>query len=348
MSPTRRLATAALCVTSLALTACTSSGQDEAAPTAGNTSTSPLPSGCTGKAAPTFSGTALPYGAAATTGNGGALQVQVGTPTASAAAGKDGMKVIQVPVTASVRTNGTFAVNSGQFVLVSADGKTCATPSVNPLSDGFAALTVDEQSQGTGAVAFLVPQQLGPDSFRVRYLAAPGASSAAAEWRADASAPSSSAASAGCDGPTSKLSDKGAASYGSQVTVGDSTVSATIRAQNPTRRAFKPGTTQPNDVDAIDVTLQVSAKGAPAYVDRAAFVLVDDRHHTCRSSKLGSQGENLTSALVQPGKSGNYTIVFWVPKGRTIKGLSLLQLDKPGGSKVVAAWHGTDTLAPLP
>ncbi|NNG39367.1 hypothetical protein HJ588_08770 [Flexivirga sp. ID2601S] len=351
MSPRRPVAACLLSVLALGAAGCTSSGAGDAAPTPGGTpatTSSTRPAGCSGDAAPSFSGPALPYGAAATTGKDGALQVQVGAPTVSAApAGRDGMQVVQVPVTTSVRTNGTFAIDSGQFVLTGADGKLCAAPAVNPLSDGFAALTVDEKQQGKGAVAFLVPEGLPVGTLRVRYLSAPSAGSAAAEWRTGAAAPSSSAAGTGCDGPTTTLRAKDAASYGSSVTVGDDTVSASVRAGKPARRAFTPGPTQPNDVDAVDVKLHMTAKGAPAYVDRGSYLLVDDKGRTCRSSTLGSQGETLTSALVQPGKSGDYTIVFWVPKGRPVGGLTLLQLDKPGGSTVAAAWHGSDRLAPL-
>ena len=129
---------------------------------------------------------------------------------------------------------------------------------------------------------------------------------------------------------------------------GDEVVSQSVRAGTPHRRAFEPGPTQPNDVDAMDIKLHVSAKGADAYVDRRSFVLVDGTGRLCRSSDLGSQGETLTSALVKKGHATNYTIVFWAPKGSAIHGLRLVQLSKPGGTKAQSVWSDSKlTLKPL-
>lgn len=306
---------------------------------------------CSTTAAPGLSGTAVPFGTPSPTGSSSALQVSAGRPTAtSVPAGRPGYRLVDVAIAASVRTNGTFAVDHSQFVLVGPDNRRCAQPQINPLSDGFVALTVDESHTGSGKVAFLVPTSVDTDQLSVRYLPAVGASSASLAWRSDAPTPNPPRVSDACDGAKSPYRPKGVAAhtFGDTVHHGDGVVSSSVRAGTPTRRAFRPGPTQPNDVDAIDVKLHVSAHGADAYVDRRSFVLVDGTGRLCRRSALGSQGETLSSALVKKGRSADYTIVFWAPKGSAIHGLRLMQLGKPGGGTVQTIWSDAKlTLKPL-
>ncbi|WP_446664459.1 hypothetical protein [Flexivirga sp. B27] len=256
---------------------------------------------------------------------------------------------MQVPVKAAVRTNGTFAIDHGQFELVDRAGHSCKQPSINPLAGGFVALTVDEAKSGSGYVAFLVPKSVASNLLMVRYLPATGADSASLAWRADAKTPAPSRSTDSCDGEKSALKTSGAdkGSFGKTIRHGDDVVSMSVRAGTPHRRAFDPGPTQPNNVDAIDVKLRVSADGADAYVDRRSFALVDGSGRLCRSSDT-SAGQTLTSALVKKGHSKDYTIVFWVPKDSAIHGLKLLQLTKPGGSKAESVWSDPKlTLKPL-
>lgn len=254
-----------------------------------------------------------------------------------------------MPIKAAVRTNGTFAVDHSQFVLVDTAGRSCKQPSINPLSSGFVALTVDESHAGAGSVAFLVPSSTTLSHLSVRYLPVVDASAATLAWRDGAAAPSPTQVSNGCDGDKAKFSGSGRkASFGSSISHGDDVASSSIRASTPKRRAFTPGSTQPNDVDAIDVRLHISAEGADAFIDRRSFALVDGSGRLCRSSDLSSQGETLTSALVKKGQSKDYTVVFWAPKGGAIHGLRLVQLTKPGGSTVQSTWSDSKlTLKPL-
>lgn len=263
--------------------------------------------------------------------------------------GRTGYRVVQVPIKASVRTNGTFAVDHSQFLLVDRAGRTCEQPSINPLNDGFVALTVDETHEGAGSVAFLVPTSVMPTGLSVRYLPAADAGSASLAWKAGAPAYEPAKPAAGCDGEKAKISGTGShAAFGSSISHGDDVASVSIQAGTPERRAFKPGPTQPNNVDAIDVKLHVSAKGADAFVDRSSFALIDGSGNTCRSSHLSSQGETLTSALVKKGHAKDYTVVFWAPKGAAIHGLRLVELTKPTGAKAQATWSDAKlTLQPL-
>ncbi|MFC6705876.1 hypothetical protein [Flexivirga alba] len=259
----------------------------------------------------------MPFGTAFPTGSSSALQVSAGAPEISSVpSGRPGFRLVQVPIKASVRTNGTFAVDHSQFILVDRAGRNCEQPSINPLSNGFVALTVDESRTGAGSVAFLVPSATVLAQLSVRYLPAVDATSATLSWRDGAAAPSPTKPPNGCDGAKAKISGSGSlASFGSSLKHGNGVASTSVQAGTPKRRAFKPGPTQPNDVDAIDVRLKVSAEGADAFVDRRSFALVDGSGRLCRSSELGSQGETLTSALVKKGHSKDYTVVFWAPKG---------------------------------
>lgn len=303
---------------------------------------------CGATSAPQLSGATVPFGTAFPTGSSSALQVSAGAPKISTVpSGKSGFRLVQVPIRASVRTNGTFAIDQSQFRLVDTAGRNCEQPSINPLSDGFVALTVDESHAGGGSVAYLVPTSTVLSHLSVRYLPAVDATSATLAWRAGAAAPSTTKPN-GCDGKTARISGSGLrASFGSSISHGNDVTSASIRASTPKRRAFTPGPAQPNNVDAIDVRLHISAKGAAAFVDRRSFALVDGSGHLCRSSSLSSQGETLTSALVKKGHSNDYTVVFWAPKGSAIHGLRLVELTTPGGTKAKSTWSDSKlTLKP--
>ena len=306
---------------------------------------------CSTSTAPSYSGTTAAFGTAVAADKSGALQVTASTPIpTSKASGKPGWHLVEVPVQASVATNGTFAVTAGQFVLVDPAGRACSQPQINPLSGGFAALTVDEGHPGTGRLAFQVPSSVDASALRVRYLAAPGAGGAAAQWSASGAAASSSSGTAtACDGKDEHYTDDDAdrQAFGAASTSGDKTVSTQVTAYTPTRRAFTPGSKQPNDVDAIDVKVKVSAHGADAYVDRRTFLLLDDEGRQCRFSASGSQGENLTTALVAKGKSKTFHLAFWVAKGSTVKGFKLLQVRTASSTSFTALWSGKVTLPPL-
>lgn len=341
---------AALCGAALALTGCGSGGQGTSSPSAPASTT---PTACSTHAAPALTGDTVPFGTAAPTGPSSALQVGAGAPQFSAIpSDQPGYRLVRVPIRASVRTNGTFAVDHSQFLLVDRAGRGCAQPAINPLDDGFVALTVDESHAAAGSVAFLVPSSTMLSRLSVRYLPAAGAGSASLAWKAGAATPSATAPATGCDGAASKLSTRGSTrkDFGATISHGDSVVSQSVRASTPTRRAFTPGPTQPNDMDAIDITLHVTATGADTYVDRRSFVLIDGSGRRCRSNTaLGSQGETLTSALVKKGHSHDYRIVFWAPKGSAVHGLRLVQLATPGGTKARSVWSDAElTLQPLP
>ena len=249
-----------------------------------------------------------------------------------------------------MRTNGTFAVNHAQFALVGPAGRLCTQPQINPLPDGFVALTVDESHTGSGEIAFVVPDSVPTSALSVRYLPTANARSASLAWRTGAPTPAPSRAADACDGPKStyRIKDVDSVPFGHSVQHGDDVVSSAVRASTPKRRPFIPGRTQPNTMDALDVRLHVTANGADAYVDRRSFVLVDGTGRVCRHSTLSSQGETLSSALVHKGHSADYTIVFWAPKGSAIHGLRLLQLTKPDGTKVESIWSDAKlTLEPL-
>lgn len=339
---------ATACAATVALTGCSSSGTDGTR--SGSDSAGAAPTTCSTKPAPGLDGAAVPFGTHATTGSSSALRVSSGRPMATTIpSGHAGYRLVEVPITANVRINGTFAIDHSQFVLVGPDNRLCSQPKINPISGGFVAMTVDEAHPGSGVLAFLVPTSVSTGQLSVRYLPATGASSASLAWQPDAVTPPPQKPTDACDGAKSTYRTKGVhpVAFGKSVEHGNSVVSSTVRPAKPTRRTFKPGPSQPNDMDAIDVRLHVTASGAAAYVDRLAFVLVDGTGHLCRRSAVSSQGETLSSALVKKGHSANYTIVFWAPKGGTIKGLRLLQLSKPGGKKVQSVWSAPKlTLAP--
>lgn len=347
----RALLIATACAATVTLTGCGSSGNDGAAAPSSAVSTTTAAPACSAASAARFSGATVPFGAAAPTGPSSALQVGASAPKISAVpSGRPGFRLVEVPITASVRTNGTFAIDHSQFLLVDRAGHACEQPSINPLGDGFVALTVDESHSGAGSVAFLVPAATVLSHLSVRYVPAVDARSATLAWRAGAAAPTPTRAANGCDGRRAKISGAGSkASFGSPLRHGTDVVRVAITASSPQRRAFTPGPTQPNDVDAIDVRLHVAARGADAYVDRRSFVLVDGSGRLCRSSGLSSQGETLTSALVRKGHDKYYTVVFWAPKGSAIHGLRLVELNKPGGTKASSTWSDAKlTLKPLP
>jgi hypothetical protein len=340
----------ALCAVAVTLTGCSSSGSSDKVAASSAAPTAAAPTVCSSAAAPHLSGTTVPFGTAFPTGSSSALQVSAGEPKVSSVpSGHSGFRVVQVPIRAAVRTNGTFAVDHSQFLLVDRGGRSCAQPSINPLTSGFVALTVDETHSGAGSVAFLVPSATVLSHLSVRYLPAVDAGSATLAWRDGAAAPAQPKAPNGCDGAKAKISGTGSrASFGSSVSHGDDVAADSVSASTPKRRAFTPGSTQPNDVDAIDIRLHVSAKGADAFIDRRSFALVDGSGRLCRSSDLSSQGETLTSALVKEGHAKDYTIVFWAPKGRAIHGLRLVELTKPGGSTAQSTWSDSKlTLKPL-
>ncbi|MBB2890320.1 hypothetical protein [Flexivirga oryzae] len=349
-STLRRPVLAAACGLLASLLAGCSSGGPDGSASSSDGSVTAAPATCSTSVAPGLNGAAVPFGTHATTGSSSALQVSSGRPMATTVpSGHAGYRLVEVPITADVRTNGTFAVDRSQFVLVGPDNRLCTQPKINPLAGGFVALTVDEAHPGSGVVAFLVPASVSTTQLSVRYLPATGAPSASLAWRSDATAPPTPEVTNACDGAKSTYRATGvhSVSFGSSVEHGDSVVSSTVRASTPTRRAFEPGPSQPNNMDAIDVKLHVTASGADAYVDRLAFVLVDGTGRLCRRAAVSSQGETLSSALVKKGHSANYTIVFWAPKDSTIKGLRLLQLTKPSGKKVGSIWSAPKlTLSP--
>lgn len=334
----------------LAMTACStgSSGSDGSSAS----SASDNARSCTSGPAPSFSGSTTAFDAPAGVEPTGALSAQVSEPTlASVASPAQGYKIASVKVNARVLTNGVFALHPESFVLVDTNGIRCGQPATNSLPNALKVAQVDETSAATGTLAFVVPAEANLSAYSVYYLDRPGSAKATAKWSGSGVAPSATTVTT-CSTNKSGIVLSGAKDqeFGKPFTAGDSEISETITPQKPTVRALKPGPDQPNDVSGVQISLTVAAKGSLGFVDRNQFQLLDSQGNLCQYNELGSDGENLTSDLVDAGKSKTYTIVFWTPTGSSVPGWKLLYVPEPTDKKATASWTlkpaSTETASP--
>ncbi|MDE9366360.1 hypothetical protein PZ938_12180 [Luteipulveratus sp. YIM 133132] len=299
------------------------------------------PSGCDGPAAPAYAGRATGFDEEARVEAGQAVGARVSTPVLSTkSAGIKGWAIAELPIKAEVVTNGVFAVGPDSFVLVDPAGKQCARPKSNPLTSPLGMTEVDEKRPGKGSVAFLVPQGAPLSRYKVLYNGK-GGSTAEAAWSATGAAGAESAARS-CSTTKSTLAlEKGGPSigFGKAATFGDAdTVGHRVTVGVPAARPLQPSERHPNNVDGVALTVRVEAIGSVAFVDRNMFQLTDGAGTVCGYSQLGTEGENLTSDLVQVGKPKTYTMIFWVPKGSHLKGWKATYRHDTNASNADAAW----------
>ncbi|TWP36552.1 hypothetical protein [Leekyejoonella antrihumi] len=296
--------------------------------------------GCAGGSAPTFTGKPTAYDAPAPVEPGKSVSAQVGQPAVTAyPSGHKGVKIVQIQVGAQVLTNGVFAISPGSFLLADAKGHLCPQPKVDPLPKSFPALQVDESHPGAGGVAFLVPEGADLSTFSVYYTNSAGSAVAAAKWTANGGTRNIPVGRT-CDGPKSTFSLKGVKnqSFGRGQTIGDSTISLKLTAYEPTPRTLTPSAKQPNDVQGVAVHVRGAAQGALRFMGRSQFRLMDSSGILCRYNPLGSDGDTLTSTLVSPGKTRDFTLIFWIPRGAKVPGWKLLYLADPSKPKVTFYW----------
>ncbi|REF31755.1 hypothetical protein [Calidifontibacter indicus] len=322
----------------LTLVGCSSAGT--ATPSTSSTSRAPEVTCSSGKA-PSYGGDTAAFDSPVPVESTSALTAQVSEPTLSSApAPAEGLRIAQVKVNARVVTNGVFAMHPEAFVLADPSGALCPQPAKNPLRDGLQVAQVDESHSAVGTLAFVVPAEANLSNYTVYYLAQPGAPKAVAAWSGEGSAPSTAAATTTCSANRSGIKLDGAKDqpFGKPFSTGDNTISLEVTPSTPWGRALEPGQNQPNDVSGVVVGLDVTAKGAVGFVERNQFQLLDDKGNLCRYNELGSDGETLTSTLVDPGKPRRFYLVFWTPKGSEVAGWKLLYLPEPSDKKVVATW----------
>lgn len=311
-----------------------------------NSSTKPIrttvvaPSGCSGSRGASYTGSATAYDVPVPTSDHRAVATQVGAPTLSqASSGASSYRIASVHVSARVVQNGSYVVSPGSLMMLDPQGRDCPRPAHNPLSGAFALTTIDEQRGADGNVAFLVPADADLANYSVVYVENPTDRQALAKWSKQGTAPQRTVTNA-CDGPRTTYDRKGIATarFGAKGSTVRGGIGVDVTPQAPTGRTLGPSPTVPGDVDGVAVRFSLTAKGAAAYVDRRAFVLLDSGGRSCRFGSIPSPGESLTSALVKANVSARYTIIFWVPKGAQLHSWTLLQLTAPAGKRVAAAW----------
>lgn len=323
----------------LTLVGCSSSSPSEG----GATSDPPARTSeatCNAGAAPKFGAKPSAFDAPVDIDPTGALVAQVSEPALdSATPPSPGYKVAALKVQARVATNGVFAVHPESFVLADRAGNRCSQPATNSLSNPLAATQVDESKAATGSVAFIVPAEANLSDYTVYYLEGRGSNTAVAAWSGSGTAPSAQAMTT-CSSNKSGINLAGAKDqeFGKPFTAGDNDISLTLTPARPTTRDLKPGQSQPNDVSGVQVQVKVSAKGSAGFIERNQLQLLDDKGNLCRYNELGSDGENLSSDLVEDGKDKTYSVVFWTPKGSTVAGWKLLYVPEPTAKKATASW----------
>lgn len=345
--PRHLAAAAGVALVALAAGGCSGGGQAPGPPAAASSTAVPA---CRAGKAPSFAGTATSYDTPARVEAGRAVAAQVSAPMfTSYPSGTPGMRVVSVQVAARVVTNGVFAISPASFVLVDRRGHACAQPQVDPLPRSFPVLQVDESHPGAGQVAFLVPAGSSLGEYTLYYTDSPGGTVAAAAWSTRGATPTVPVATT-CRGAQVKLATHGAKKvlFGHAATFGDKVVSETIMVGAPrAHRTLPPGPHQPNDVDGVLVPVSVKANGALGFVSRGQFRLADDHGNLCRYNPLGSAGENLTSALIEPGRKKSYRLIFWMPRGAQIHGWRLYYVPGSKGTRAEAVW-GAATNRPGP
>ncbi len=304
------------------------------------TTTNAGPAGCSGGTAPAYQGAGTAFDAPVTTRDQSAVATQASAPTMSTAStGNKNYGIASVHVSARVVTNGTYAVSPASVVLVDESGRVCPRPATNPLPDPYQLSTVRGGAGADGNIAFLVPTDADLAKYSVVYVANPTDRQALAKWSPQGIAPSRTVTNA-CDGPQVGYDRKGVATFpfGKPASTVKDAIGISVTAQAPKPRELPASDAVPADVSGVGVSLQISAKGADAYVDRRQFVLLDGQGGSCRFGGLPSPGETLSNTLIKSGKSGTYTVVFWVPKGGLPNSWTLLELSSPTSTKAVAAW----------
>lgn len=343
MRAVTRAAWAASCALTIALAGCQSEGSGDG--TSSSSASSDVAAvTCSGTAAPRYTGSATAFDAPANVESKDAVAAQIGEPRITKyPSGKKGYRIAKVHLGVQVKTNGVFAISPDSVVLTDAKGNACPRPATDPLPDAFPVMQVDEDHPDAGDVAFLVPKGADLSTYSVYYLDDPGKASAAARWSKGGKTPTLPVETS-CAGKTSRYSTKGAkhVHFGHGETFGDDTVSLRITVHTPKKRSLKPSAKQPNDVDGVAVRITGHAKGALGFIGRAQFKLVDGTGHLCRYNPLGSTGENLSSALIKPGKSRTFTTIFWMPRGARIHDWTMLYFSDAHSKKVTAYW----TLSP--
>ena len=329
--------TASVAVTVLAVTGCSSGGKDaKSAPTKGKSITA----SCSAGKAPSFGARPSAFDAPVSVESTGALSTQVSEPTLSSSpAPSEGFKVAELKVSARVLTNGVFALHPEAFVLADREGNVCGQLTTNPLKNKLQPSQVDESHAASGSIAFLVPSEANLSDYTVYYLDRAGAPRAVAAWSGKGAAPTAATAVT-CSTNKSGISLDGAKDheFGQPFRSGDDTIALTITPSAPTSRDLKPGPNQPNDVRGVVVSIEAAAKGSAGFIERDQFQLIDDKGNLCRYNDLGSDGETLSSDLLDSGKSQTYTVVFWTPKTSEVAGWKLLYMPEPSDKKVTATW----------
>lgn len=340
LRPARTTAVAAALTGLVALTGC-SPEDSSAAAEAPSALASATPTTCDGPTAPTFGGTPVAYESQARIEEGQAVGAEVGKPVLSSKpSGVKGWSLAEVPVQAEVLTNGVYAVGPDSFSLVDPSGKECGKPRTNPLTGALKAGEVDEKRTSRGSIAFLVPDGAVLSKYKVIHHG-PTQGRSDAVWSATGkrtTAPVPTSCSS--DRSPFKLADGGRwGSFGERTTIGDpSTVGSKVWVGMPTTRTLKPSDRHPNNVVGVVVPVQVQAYGSVAFVDRNMFQLADGSGSLCRYSQIGTEGETLSSSLVQPGTSRSFSIIFWVPKGAKLKDWRLFYRHDPGSTTADAIW----------
>lgn len=340
MLPSRRSSwvTAATLAGALVVAGCSS---DDAASGAAASTPASSPTGCDGPAGPRFTGRVAAFDSVEPVEEGKAVGAQVSPPTTTTrSSGVKGWSVVQLKVRAAILTNGVFALGPDSFVVVDERGHVCTRPRSNPLPQALGEQQVDEGHPASGSVAFLVPR--GADLSRYRVLYTGGdATTAQAAWSTSGTAPSIT--SPGSCGTTKSTFTVPAGvkptSFGHDAVVGNpSTVGTRVAVSAPTPRALRPSDRHPNDVDGIAVSVRVDALGSVTYLDRSMFQLVDSTGHVCSFGELGTEGETLSTNLVQVGKPKTYTLIFWVPKGSQLSGWRVYFREDASSKTIDAQW----------
>lgn len=337
MTPRLRLLAAPVAA-ALTLAGCSVGGTGT--PSGSTTEHTSAASSCTSGKAPSFGGRPSAFDAPVPVDSASALSTQVSEPTLSTTtAPAAGLRIAEVKVNARVLTNGVFAVHPESFVLADSSGAVCPQPAKNPLKGALQVSQVDESHSATGTLAFVVPAEANLSNYTVYYLASPGAPKAVAAWSGQGTAPSVETATT-CSTNRSGIKLTGAKDqpFEKSYTSGDDTISLSITPSKPWPRILRPGQNQPNDVSGVVVSLYVAAKGSVGYIERNQFQLLDDKGNLCRYNELGSDGETLSSDLVETSKPRRFDIVFWVPKGAEVAGWKLLYMPEPTDKKVAASW----------
>lgn len=346
--------TAAAGAAALALSVTACNDDQEATETSSASGTAAAQAGCAGPNAPSFSGDAQAYDSRGRVEDNKALGVQASTPTLSKSnSGADGWSIATVDVSASVVTNGVYAVSPDSFILVDQRGKQCTRPRTNAAPTPLTVQEIDEKKPATGTVAFLVPTGADLSKYSVLYSSDGTGRTAQVKWATSGSAPTGSTNGVCSTEPSPMtLRDKSKRqAYGASMLMDSSgDIGTRVLVEKPVVRQLQPSDRHPNDVDGLAVKVRVQAVGSSAFVSRDMFQLIDGKGNLCQYSELGTEGENLTSDVVPAGKVKTYILIFWAPKGAAEKVTDTQVLFRSDGSgnTVDAAWYDKKENPPVP